>query len=286
MYLIEVDRVLRPGGYWILSGPPIHWKKYWRGWERTKEDLKQEQDAIEDVAKRLCWKKVIEKNDLAIWQKPINHIECNKSREVYKTPEICKPSNPDTAWYFLSISILFCHHQQKPLVVNCFYLLRFYILNRYKDMETCITPLPGVSSSDEVAGGALEKWPERAFALPPRITSGSLSGVTQEQFHEDNEQWKDKVTNYKRVIGLLPKGRYRNIMDMNANLGGFAAAMSKYPVWVMNVVPVHSNQDTLGVIYERGFIGTYHDWCEAFSTYPRTYDLIHADNVFSLYQNR
>lgn len=87
MYLTEVDRVLRPGGYWILSGPPIRWKKYWRGWERTQEDLKQEQDAIEDVAKHLCWKKVIEKGDLAIWQKPINHIECVQSSQ---TPNICK----------------------------------------------------------------------------------------------------------------------------------------------------------------------------------------------------
>lgn len=102
MYLIEVDRVLRPGGYWILSGPPIRWKKYWRGWERTQEDLKQEQDAIEDVATRLCWKKVIEKGDLSIWQKPINHIECVKSRNIYKTPHICKSDNPDSAWYFLS----------------------------------------------------------------------------------------------------------------------------------------------------------------------------------------
>ncbi|GMH11829.1 hypothetical protein Nepgr_013670 [Nepenthes gracilis] len=59
-YLIEVDRILRPGGYWILSGPPIHWKKHWRDWERTQEDLKQEQDAIENVAKSLCWKKVVE----------------------------------------------------------------------------------------------------------------------------------------------------------------------------------------------------------------------------------
>lgn len=103
MYLIEVDRVLRPGGYWILSGPPIRWKTYWRGWERTEEDLKQEQDAIEDVAKRLCWKKVIEKNDLAIWQKPLNHIDCIKSRKVYKTPHICQSDDPDTAWYSHSI---------------------------------------------------------------------------------------------------------------------------------------------------------------------------------------
>lgn len=109
LYLLEVDRVLRPGGYWILSGPPIRWKKYWRGWERTKEDLNAEQNAIETVAKRLCWKKVIEKDDLAIWQKPINHIECIKSRKVYKTPHICKSDNPDTAWYSVDLSISHSH---------------------------------------------------------------------------------------------------------------------------------------------------------------------------------
>lgn len=52
----------------------------------------------------------------------------------------------------------------------------------------------------------------------------------------------------------------------------------------MNVVPANiTDNNTLGIIYERGLIGTYMDWCEAFSTYPRTYDLIHANGVFSLY---
>lgn len=254
LYLIEVDRVLRPGGYWILSGPPIRWKKYYRGWERTQEDLKQEQDKIEDVGKRLCWKKVIEKGDLAIWQKPLNHIECIENRKVYEKPHICKGDNPDAAWY--------------------------------KDMETCITPLPEVSKSDEVAGGVLERWPARAFAVPPRISRGTIPGVTSEKFQEDNKMWQERIAHYKKIIPPLTHGRYRNVMDMNAKLGGFAAALAKYPVWVMNVVPSDSRRDTLGVIYERGFIGTYQDWCEAFSTYPRTYDLIHADGVFSIYQDR
>ncbi|XP_073285524.1 probable methyltransferase PMT18 [Primulina huaijiensis] len=254
LYLIEVDRILRPGGYWILSGPPIHWKKYWRGWERTEDDLKQEQDSIEDVAKRICWKKVVEKGDLSIWQKPINHVECAKNRAVYNKPHMCKSDNPDAAWY--------------------------------KDMEICITPLPEVSSPDEVAGGALKKWPERAFAVPPRISSNSIPGITEKKFQEDNEMWKARLAYYKRIVSQIPQGLYRNVMDMNANFGGFAAALSKYPVWVMNVVPSNSEPDTLGVIYERGFIGTYQDWCEAFSTYPRTYDLIHAGGVFSIYQDR
>ncbi|XP_039045423.1 probable methyltransferase PMT2 [Hibiscus syriacus] len=54
----------------------------------------------------------------------------------------------------------------------------------------------------------------------------------------------------------------------------------------MNVMPTIAEKDTLGVIYECGLIGIYHDWCEAFSTYPRTYDLIHANGLFRLYQDK
>lgn len=53
----------------------------------------------------------------------------------------------------------------------------------------------------------------------------------------------------------------------------------------MNVVPVHA-PDTLPFIFERGLVGTYHDWCESFSTYPRSYDLLHADHLFSRLKNR
>ncbi|KAF3332379.1 methyltransferase PMT17 [Carex littledalei] len=254
IYLIEVDRVLRPGGYWILSGPPIRWKQYYRGWERTEADLKQEQDEIEDLAARLCWKKVVEEGDLAIWQKPINHAECIENRKVHKNPPICNTNDPDLAWY--------------------------------KKMETCITPLPEVNNPTDTAGGALEKWPKRAISVPPRIHFGSVQGITPKNFKDDTKLWADRVNYYKKLIPPLAKGRFRNIMDMNAGLGSFAAALVQYPVWVMNVIPTGIVRDTLGVIYERGFIGTYHDWCEAFSTYPRTYDLMHADSVFSIYQDR
>jgi hypothetical protein len=49
-------------------------------------------------------------------------------------------------------------------------------------------------------------------------------------------------------------------MDMNAGLGGFAAALESPKLWVMNVVPTIAETSTLGVIYERGLIGIYHDW--------------------------
>lgn len=98
LYMIEVDRILRPGGYWILSGPPINWKRNWKGWERTEADLQEEQSSIESVAKRLCWKKLKEKDDLAIWQKPTNHVHCQKSRKIFKTPTFCQDQDPDRAW--------------------------------------------------------------------------------------------------------------------------------------------------------------------------------------------
>ncbi|KAJ6710069.1 METHYLTRANSFERASE PMT15-RELATED [Salix koriyanagi] len=220
-YLIEIDRILRPGGYWILSGPPINWETHWRGWNRTREDLQAEQSQIERVAKSLCWRKL----------------------------------NPDMAWY--------------------------------TKMETCLTPLPEVASIGDIAGGQLAKWPERLEAIPSRISGGSLEGVTANNFVENSRLWKKRVAYYKKVDFQLAKtGRYRNLLDMNAHLGGFAAALVDDPVWVMNVVPVQAKMNTLGVIFQRGLIGTYQNWCEAMSTYPRTYDFVHADSLFSLYKNR
>ncbi|GLJ07296.1 hypothetical protein SUGI_0063800 [Cryptomeria japonica] len=253
-FLIEIDRVLRPGGYWVLSGPPINWKNHHKGWERTEASLKQEQEAIEDLAKRLCWKKIAEKGDLAVWQKPTNHIHCIKKRKIFKVPPFCQGGNPDTAWY--------------------------------QKMETCITPLPTVKNIEETAGLAVEKWPKRLTAVPPRVKRSTITGVTTQTFNQDTRLWTKRLIYYRRFIESITDGKYRNIMDMNAGLGGFAAALADYPVWVMNVVPPDAKNNTLGTIYERGLIGTYLDWCEAFSTYPRTYDLIHADGIFSMYQDR
>ncbi|KAF7852371.1 hypothetical protein BT93_L0923 [Corymbia citriodora subsp. variegata] len=206
-------------------------------------------------AKSLCWKKFAEKDDIAIWQKPINHLHCKVNTEVAHTPPLCPSKNPDKAWY--------------------------------TRMETCLTPLPKVTDDQEISGGELANWPERLNAVPPRIGKGMLPGITAEMFLKETALWERRVSYYKTVnnqLGLA--GRYRNLLDMNAYLGGFAAALIQDPVWVMNVVPVEAKVNTLGAIYERGLIGTYHSWCEAMSTYPRTYDLIHADSLFSLYQDR
>lgn len=57
----------------------------------------------------------------------------------------------------------------------------------------------------------------------------------------------------------IEKNSFRNIMDMRANFGGFAASLTEKDVWVMNVIPV-SESNKLKIIYDRGLIGTVHDW--------------------------
>ncbi|KAB2020481.1 hypothetical protein ES319_D07G071300v1 [Gossypium barbadense] len=251
LYMMEVDRVLRPGGYWVLSGPlsgpPINWRTYFGAWKRPKEDLEEEQRKIEEIARLLCWEKLDELGDIAVWKKRTNYDLC---RQQDIKPNLCEPSYPDDVWY--------------------------------KKMEACVTPYPKSTKSYE----EWKPFPDRLNAIPPRISSGSVPGISVDMYQEDIQIWEKHVKSYKSINNLIDSGRFRNIMDMNAGLGSFAAALDSPKLWGMNVMPTIAEKDTLGVISDRGLIGIYHDWCEAFSTYPRTYDLIHANGIFSLYKDK
>jgi hypothetical protein len=79
-------------------------------------------------------------------------------------------------------------------------------------------------------------------------------------FDADTRRWVRRVAYYKNSLNVkLGTPAIRNVMDMNAFFGSFAAALMPDPVWVMNVVPARK-PSTLGVIYDRGLIGVYHDW--------------------------
>jgi hypothetical protein len=121
-------------------------------------------------------------------------------------------------------------------------------------METCITP-PATAGA-----GELQPFPARLTAVPPRISGGAVPGFTAESYEEENRRWERHVAAYKKVNYKLNSERYRNIMDMNADVGGFAAAIFSPKSWVMNVVPTAAELSTLSVVYGRGLIGMYHDW--------------------------
>ncbi|KAJ9187397.1 hypothetical protein P3X46_002854 [Hevea brasiliensis] len=123
-------------------------------------------------------------------------------------------------------------------------------------------------------------------------------GVQPEDFFEDLQFWGSALRNYWSLLTPLifsdhpkrpgdedplpPYNMIRNVMDMNAHYGGLNAAFleGKKSVWVMNVVPVWA-RNTLPLILDRGFAGVLHDWCEPFPTYPRTYDMLHANGLLS-----
>ncbi|KAM3339515.1 putative methyltransferase PMT6 [Capsicum galapagoense] len=145
------------------------------------------------------------------------------------------------------------------------------------------TPLRNcVTLSD--ASSSLKKLPPRPQRLSEYSQSLSRIGIDREKFLADTIYWQDQVRHYWRLMNIEEK-EIRNVMDMSAFLGGFAVGLSTWPVWVMNVVPVTMN-NTLSAVYGRGLTGVFHDWCEPFSTYPRTYDLLHANHVLSHYKNR
>lgn len=231
--LLEVDRLLRPGGYFVWSAPPAY-----------REDPEDQQiwKEMSALVASMCWTVAAHQDQTVIWQKPMTN-ECYEKRPEGQEPLLCQNSDPDSAWNV--------------------------------PMEACITPL-----TEE--GKTVEPWPKRMLAPSPRLKD---LRVDDKKYLSDTSIWKKRVDFYLRTLksaNQIEQNSVRNIMDMKANFGGFAAALREkdMPVWVMNVVP-SSGPNTLGVVYDRGFIGSLHNWCEAYSTYPRTYDMLHAWTVFS-----
>ncbi|XP_076900403.1 putative methyltransferase PMT24 [Bidens hawaiensis] len=243
--LLELNRVLRPGGYFVWSATPVYQNK--------TEDV-EIWEAMSKLTKAMCWELVVINKDklnevgAAIYSKSTSN-ECYENREQNEPPLCESKDDPDAVWNV--------------------------------KLEACMHKVP----TDKSVRGSKwpETWPQRVES-PPYWLKSSEVGVYgkpgPEDFTTDYENWKRVVSkSYLKGLGI-DWSSVRNVMDMRSIYGGFAAAMRDLKIWVMNVVPLDS-PDTLPIIYERGLFGIYHDWCESFSTYPRTYDLLHADHLFS-----
>ncbi|MED6216809.1 hypothetical protein PIB30_011400 [Stylosanthes scabra] len=240
--LLEVDRLLRAGGYFVWAAQSI---------DKHQEILQEQWKEMEDLTSSICWKLVKKEGDIAIWQKPINN-SCYHSRGNAVHPPLCESNDdPDDVWYV--------------------------------GLKACITQLPSNGYGSNVS-----KWPARLHQPPDRLQSikhdASLS--IKELFRAESKYWKEIIDSYIRAF-LWKQFNLRNVMDMRAGFGGFAAALHDLQIncWVINVVPVNGF-NTLPILYDRGLIGVMHDWCEPFDTYPRTYDLLHASGLFSIEKNR
>ncbi|KAJ8540446.1 hypothetical protein K7X08_030365 [Anisodus acutangulus] len=213
--------------------------------------LERQWEEMVNLTTRLCWNLVKKEGYIAIWQKPLNN-SCYLSREEGTQPSLCDVhDDPDDVWYV--------------------------------DLKACITRLP-----EEGYGANITNWPSRLQYPPDRLQSIQVDSFVsrKELFKAESKFWKEIIESYVRAWHWK-KFKLRNVMDMRAGFGGFAAALieNQLDCWVLNVVPV-SGQNTLPVIFDRGLLGVMHDWCEPFDTYPRTYDLLHANGLFSIEQKR
>jgi len=248
--LLELNRVLRPGGFFVWSATPVY--------QKNSEDAGI-WSAMKELTKAMCWETVsiskdtVNKVGAAIYKKPTSN-ECYEKRSLSEPPICPESDDPNAAW-------------NVPL-------------------QACMHKVP-VDASERGSQWP-EQWPAR-LEKPPYWLLSSQVGVygkaAPEDFTADHEHWKRVVTkSYLSGMGI-DWSHVRNVMDMRAVYGGFAAALKDLSIWVMNVVTIDS-PDTLPIIYERGLFGMYHDWCESFSTYPRSYDLLHADHLFSKVKKR
>ncbi|KAK7275774.1 hypothetical protein RIF29_16896 [Crotalaria pallida] len=250
--LIEADRLLKPGGYFVWTSPLIK--------SRNKKDQKSWM-FVHDFAENLCWELLSQQDATVVWKKTSTK-SCYSTRKSSSAPPLCGKG----------------HDVETPY---------------YRELQNCIG---GTQSSRWIPIEKRERWPSRANLNKNEL---AVYGLQSDEFAEDSESWRTAVHNYWSLLSPVifsdhpkrpgeedpppPYNMFRNVLDMNAHFGGFNSALlqARKSAWVMNVVPI-SGPNYLPLIHDRGFVGILHDWCEAFPTYPRTYDLVHAAGLLTL----
>lgn len=86
--LLEVDRLLRPGGYFVWSAPPAY---------REDPDNKAIWMEMTSLVNRMCWTVAAHQEQTVIWQKPLTE-ECYENRPEGTKPPMCENNDPDSAW--------------------------------------------------------------------------------------------------------------------------------------------------------------------------------------------
>ncbi|XP_047325822.1 probable pectin methyltransferase QUA2 [Impatiens glandulifera] len=255
IFLIEVDRVLRPGGYFVLTSPltniqaSIFYKGNEKGWK-----------FVSDFSENLCWELLSQQDETVVWRKK-SERSCD-ARKSGSATSICSKSQDVESPY-------------------------------YRPLQSCIA---GTQSRRWIPIEERPTWPSRSKLNPSQL---AIYGLHSDDFAEDSEHWTNAVHNYWSLLSPLifsdhpkrpgdedpspPYNMLRNVLDMNAHYGGFNSALLEAgkSIWVMNVVPT-SGPSNLPLILDRGFVGVLHDWCDPFPTYPRTYDMVHAQGLLTV----
>ncbi|KAE8728305.1 putative pectin methyltransferase QUA2 [Hibiscus syriacus] len=224
IFFIEVDRVLKPGGYFVWTSPLTNVQSFLRNKEKQKR-----WNFVRDFAENLCWELLSQQDETVLWKKTSKR-NCYNSRKPGSGPPICSKGQDIESSY-------------------------------YRPLQNCIG---GTHSRRWLPIEERPTWPSRSNLNKNELV---LYGIHSEELNEDTANYKTAVRNYWSLLSPL-------IFSDHPKRPGKS-------VWVMNVVST-SGPNNLSLILDRGYVGVLHDWCEAFPTYPRTYDMVHAEGLISL----
>ncbi|KAL6573278.1 putative pectin methyltransferase qua2 [Orobanche hederae] len=255
IYLIEVDRLLRPGGYFVWTDPLTNSQRSLR----NKDNLKK-WNTVRLLTENLCWEMLPQQDETVVWKKT-NKKKCYSTRKS-GSPSLCSKAHDNETPYYRSLQSCIGGTQSRRWIP---------IEERIKWPSQA-----KLNSAELVIHGMLsEELTEDAVNWNSAVRNyWSLLSPVIFSDHPKRPGEEDPSPPYNML---------RNVLDMNARFGGFNAALLEAgkSVWVMNVVPA-KGLNTLPLVLDRGFVGVLHDWCEPFPTYPRTYDLVHAAGLLSL----
>lgn len=81
-----MDRLLRPGGYLVISGPPVQWPKQDKEWAD-----------LQALARALCYELIVVDVNTVIWKKPSGD-SCLLNQNEFGL-ELCNEyDNPSDGW--------------------------------------------------------------------------------------------------------------------------------------------------------------------------------------------
>ncbi|XWS23668.1 hypothetical protein CRYUN_Cryun28dG0034900 [Craigia yunnanensis] len=187
--LLEANRMLRAGGYFVWAVQPVykHEEILQEQW-RGSPSCQHQKIRNEDLTTRICWE-LVKEGYIAIWRKPLKN-SCYLNRVTRVLPPLCDPSdNSDNVWYV--------------------------------DLRAYITQLPVNGYGSNVS-----TWLACLHYPPDRLQSIEMDAYIsrKEIFRAESKYWNEIIDSCVRAF-CWKDMKLRNVMDMRAGLGGFAAAL-------------------------------------------------------------
>lgn len=106
--LLELDRVLRPGGYFVYSSPEAY---------AQDEENRRIWNAMSSLLLRMCWRIMSKRDQTVIWAKPLDN-RCYTRRDSHAQPPLCSSLNdPDASWNILMKACITPYSPRKYLSI-------------------------------------------------------------------------------------------------------------------------------------------------------------------------